>query len=281
MTCRICGSSAVGSRFRLSIYNVVACSTCGVRFLDPQPSDEALAAIYTADYFFARDDEANRTRHAALKAASARRTIALAPPASSGGRLLDIGCGTGDFLLEARSLGYAVTGIEFSQSSCDTAVARLNGNVICGTLESANLAAESLDVVASTDVIEHVRDPIAFAREMRRVLAPGGVALVTTPSTDSWSGRLLGSRWMENKVEHLFYFDRQSLITALRSAGFVTITVRPNVKILSADYIAAHFEKFPEPFDGRILAATARLLPKSLRYRPFPIVASGITAVAR
>ncbi len=281
MTCRICASLAVEKCFRFGDYDVVGCRTCGVRFLDPQPTDATLATIYTADYFFGRDGDSDRIRHAELKSASARRTLAFAPQPSAGNRLLDIGCGTGDFLVQARAKGFVVTGVEFSESSCETARSRVDGTIVLGSLESASFPDASFDVIATTDVIEHVRDPGSFTREMRRVLAPGGVALVTTPSTDSWSSKLLGSRWMEYKTEHLFYFDRQSLIATLQAGGFATVVTQPNVKVLSIDYIAAHLEKFPAPFDGRVVRSLTRRLPDRLRFAPFPIVASGITAIAR
>jgi SAM-dependent methyltransferase len=280
MICRICSSAAIARRFRFERYDVLRCATCDVEFLDPQPDDATLAAIYTEDYFFARDGEEDRERHARLKAASARRTLDLLPPPAAGTRLLDVGCGTGDFLIEARARGYVVSGVEFSPSSAATAAARVDGTVVQGDLFSANFPTASFDVIANSDVIEHVRDPLAFAREMRRVLAPGGRAIVSTPATDSWSARLLGTRWMEYKVEHLFYFDRPSLIRTLNAGGFVTVTTAPNVKVLSLDYILAHFEKFRQPFDGRPLRRISALLPDALRHGPFPIVASGITAIA-
>jgi ubiquinone/menaquinone biosynthesis C-methylase UbiE len=281
MTCPICGAGRIAEHHRLARFGVAACVTCGVQFLTPQPSDADLASIYTSQYFFALDGDDHQRQHARLKQASAERTLRLLPTAPSGGRLLDVGCGTGDFLIAAAARTYEVTGIEFSESSAATAAARVHGMIVHGSLEGAALPDASFDVVATSDVIEHVRDPLSFARELRRVLKPSGVAVVSTPSTDSWSARLLGRRWMEYKVEHLFYFNRPSLERALLAAGFEHVAIVPNVKVLSFEYIAAHFERFPVAGITGIVSAMRRFMPRPLRDRPFPVVASGITAIAR
>ena len=282
MICRICGAGRAQNAFAFHAYQVAHCEACTGEFLEPQPTDAVLAGIYTEDYFFGQTTDAERDRHAYLKSASARKTLGLlGKTASSGATLLDIGCGTGDFLREAVSAGYAVTGVEFSPSSAATAAARVAGTVIQGTLESAAFGGGSFDIVASTDVIEHVRDPLSFAREVRRILKPGGVAIISTPDLDSWSHRLLGRRWVEYKIEHLLYFNHRSLELLLRQAGFTQIELRPHVKVLSVSSIVAHFRNFPIPFWTPLLTGLERMIPEPLLHRPFPIVASGVSAIAR
>ena len=260
---------------------VTYCANCTGEFLNPQPTDEALSQIYTADYFFARDNAVDRERHAYLKSASARKTLSLLPQSlASGTSLLDIGCGTGDFLCEAANAGYQVTGVEFSPTSAAAAASRVPGRIVCGSIDSAAFPDSSFDVVASSDVIEHVRNPLAFACEIRRILRPGGTALISTPDLESWSHKLLGRRWVDYKVEHLYYLNRASLTFLLREAGFTSYSFSPNVKVLSVAYINAHFEKFPVPVWSTITGTVTRLLPPAARHAPFSIVASGITVKA-
>lgn len=280
--CRICGEQAATTAFRFREYEVARCGRCTGEFLDPQPTDETLATIYTSDYFFKNTSDEERACHQALKRATARTSFAAltAAGAPATGRLLEVGGGTGDFLVEAERRGFAVTGIEFSESSAAVTQARIRGRVLIGTLEEAALLADSVDVVANSDVIEHVRDPLAFAREMRRVLRPGGTALVVTPSLDSWSRKVMGRSWVEYKTEHLFYFNRRSIDVLLRAAGFTRIAIRANVKSLSFDYIAGHFEKFPIPVWSRLVGGARRIVPPAIAHRPFNIVASGMTVVA-
>ena len=261
---------------------VARCRNCGVEFLEPQPDDATLERIYSASYFFGTETVDAVERHRALKTATARIYLDLIEPHRHGqSRLLEIGCGTGDFLVEATSRGFDVTGIEISPSSSETATKRLdNGRVICGTLDSVNLPAASFDVIANSDVVEHVRDPAAFAREAFRLLKPGGVMLVVTPSLDSWSRKLLRRWWMEYKTEHLFYFGVRSLSRLLRDAGFSAPDIVPNVKVLSIDYVAGHFARFPVPLVGPLVTGIRWLLPGAVAHRPLRLVASGMTALA-
>ena len=94
-------------------------------------------------------------------------------------------------------------------------------------------------------MIEHVRSPLGFLREIHRVLKPGGTLFIATPSIDSWSARFMRQKWMEFKAEHLTYFDRQTIQTALFKSGFREVIVQSGWKILNFDYIKKHFERFP------------------------------------
>lgn len=268
--------------FPFENYVVARCTACTGEFLEPQPSDETLASIYTADYFFKNETDDERLRHQTLKRETAKKTLdaLFAANGPVAGKLLEIGGGTGDFLVEAEHRGFEVTGIEFSETSAAATAARIRGAVIVGTLESANLDDASHDIIANSDVIEHVRDPLAFVREMRRVLRPGGFALVSTPSLDSWSRRLMGSRWVEYKIEHLFYLNARSIKALFREAGFQNVTILPNVKSLSIDYIAGHFEKFPIPVWSGLVKTVRRAVPPLVAHRPINIVASGMTVIA-
>lgn len=283
-SCPICTTpNTVQLAFARGGLTVWHCSVCEVEYLNPQPDDAALERIYAETYFFGTETESAIQRHQRLKTATAQIYLnLLGRTTGASATLLEIGCGTGDFLVEASSRGYAVTGVEISPSSTHTATKRLsNGTVICGTISSAGLTADSFDVVANSDVVEHVRDPGEFAREVARVMKPGGRLLMVTPSLDSWSRKVMGSLWMEYKPEHLYYFGRRSLTTLLARSGFVDINITPNVKVLSLDYVAKHFERFPVFGFSPLVRSIRRITPDAFAHAPVRIVASGMTAIAR
>lgn len=282
--CHVCESVRIHYLFSACGYRVVRCEDCGLVFLNPQPSDEELARIYGASYFLGSDSEAGRQAVSEVKRATAKFYLSeirrYRGPAA--GRLLEIGCGEGDLLVMAEADGWQVTGLDYSPAACESARQRLKtGSVLCGELQQAQLAAEQFDLCVVSDVLEHVRSPRDFLREIHRLLKPGGTLFVATPSTDSWSARVLRRKWMEFKAEHLTYFDRQTLQTALFKSGFREVIVQPGWKILNFDYVQKHFERFPVPVLTPALNLAARLLPQALRLRHKRIVASGIMAFAR
>ena len=260
------------------------CDYCRAEFLYPQPSDEELGEIYSAQYFIGSNSEAGAQRTAALKRATAALYLKRVQPLVevTNPRLLEIGCGSGDFLLEASSHGFAVEGLEYSPHAVETANSRLGKRAVqAGSLESNELSADHYDVAAGFDVIEHVRDPAYALTCLRRSLKPGGLLVLVTPSLDSWSRRLLGRHWMEYKTEHLTYFGQRSLRCLLRRMGFGEIQFYPNDKVLSFDYIQAHFERYPVPFLSPALRILRKLLPDRVAHQPIKIIASGTMVTAR
>ena len=260
------------------------CRVCGVEFAHPQPSDELLAAIYSHDYFLGSEDAAAAERVAELKRATARLYLdAILPHVKTrGARLLEIGCGAGEFLLEAQGRGFHVEGVEYSKHSSEVANTRLSRNAVrVGSLETADLPPSSYDIIAGFDVLEHFRNPAQALECAYSALASGGLLVLVTPSLDSWSRRLLGRYWMEYKTEHLTYFNTKSLVRLLEQTGFKGIEFLPNYKVLSPDYIVRHFDKFPVPTVTPVVRFIYGMLPSKVAHQKVRIVASGKLAIAR
>jgi len=130
--CHVCQGARFYYLFSVSDYRVVRCDDCGLVFLNPQPSDTELARIYHAHYFLGSDTDAGRQTVSELKQATARFYLAEIGRycGSQSGRLLEIGCGDGDFLVSAESAGWQVTGVEYSPDASAKARQRLkNGDV--------------------------------------------------------------------------------------------------------------------------------------------------------
>jgi 2-polyprenyl-3-methyl-5-hydroxy-6-metoxy-1,4-benzoquinol methylase len=282
--CHVCQGPRIYYLFSACGHRVVRCEDCGLVFLNPQPSDDELAKIYNAHYFLGSESEAGRETVSHIKQATAKLYLSEIRryQGLNNGRLLEIGCGEGDFLVSAESEGWHVTGVEYASAACARARQRLkNGEVRCGELPAANLAAEQFDLCVISDVIEHVRSPRDFLQEIHRVLKPGGTLFIATPSIDSWSARIMQQNWMEFKAEHLTYFDRQNLQTVLFESDFREIIVQAGWKVLSFDYIKMHFERFPIPMITPMLNLIARVAPKKMQYQHHRIVASGMMVFAR
>jgi SAM-dependent methyltransferase len=281
--CPVCATASTRFLFERNRIYIYVCSRCEVQFQFPQPSDDQLAAIYSSSYFLGSKDARLLQNQRALKRATARlyldQVLAHIP---AGGRLLEIGCGHGEFLFEAQARGFHVEGLEYSSHAAGEANAQLGASAVrVGSLEVDWLPRAAYDVIAAFDVIEHLRAPVAAVELLYSALRPGGIIAIVTPSLDSWSRRLLGRYWMEYKREHLTYFNRKSLRHTLESSGFDDVRFTPNYKVLNLEYIAAHFERFPIPILTPILRMVHRLLPRRMRSWPFRIVASGVMAVAR
>src|SRR5688500_17949105 len=115
-----------------------------------------------------------------LIACALDRALGLLPPAAGPRRLLDVGCGTGANLELLARYGEA-SGVDVSAEALAFCRARGLTRVHLGAAERLPVPDASVDVVTALDVVEHLDDDRAGLREMRRVLRPGGCALIFVP----------------------------------------------------------------------------------------------------
>jgi SAM-dependent methyltransferase len=229
-TCHVCEGTRIYYLFSAGDYRVVRCDDCDLVFLNPQPSNEELARIYDADYFLGSESESGRRAAGEIKQATAKGYLSEIARyrGSAPGQVLEVGCGDGDFLELAETAGWDVTGIEYSPAASERARRRLKkGQVHCGELAQASLPADQFDLCVVSDVLEHVRSPLGFLRELHRVMKPGGTLFVATHSVDSWSAPSIREGGTKFKAAYLTYFDHQTLQTALFKSDFREIIVEP------------------------------------------------------
>lgn len=143
-----------------------------------------------------------------------------------GGRLLDIGCGNGDFLARMRGKGWEVEGLEVDSEAVKSARSRHCLTIHHGALETLGLPDGSFDAITANHVIEHVHDPIALLKECLRVLKPGGVLVFATPNINSEGHRVFGRNWSHlDPPRHLHLFSGTTLKECGTRAGFQNIEV--------------------------------------------------------
>jgi SAM-dependent methyltransferase len=200
---------------------IVRCPRCGLgTALRPERFDPA--TIYDEGYFQGaqRDGYADylgseKTLRAEFDR-TARHLLAHRPEA---GRLLEVGCAYG-FFLDAASR-FTCTGVEIS----DAARARCRQRGLAVFPSVAEAAGRGpFDVGVMLDCIEHLADPAEMVADVHRVLAPGGLLLVTTGDWGSWLARATGRHWrLMTPPQHLFYFSRVTLPALLERLGFTVV----------------------------------------------------------
>jgi SAM-dependent methyltransferase len=284
-SCIICNGKKIHYAFSIHQFRVEDCANCGMMRLNPQPSNEELAAIYDAHYFLLNEND-GQSHVSLLKANTADRYLALLQSyvgAPLTGDLLEIGCGHGDFLIRAAEKGLSVTGIEYSAHSAQIAATKLGkqGTVLCGEIDQLLHSEKRFDYIVFADVLEHVRDPRQFLQNIHLLLRENGIAVAVVPSIDSRSAKWMKNKWMEFKPEHLWYFSTKTLRQLLYSEGFGAAKVHTAKKTLSFDYIAAHFERYPvQPFSS-VFAFMQRLLPNFIKKHPLCLDAGGIMMLSK
>lgn len=138
-------------------------------------------------------------------------------------RLLDVGCSSGSMLRIAREMGLDVQGVEPAPRAAATAKS-LGFNVFCGLLDEAAFPDDHFDMVTLFEVIEHLERPLDLAREIYRVLRPGGVWLIGTGNAASWTARAEKEKWEYFDIDrhggHISFFNPDSMRLLARLSGF-------------------------------------------------------------
>jgi len=233
--CILCGTDNSAPLFKgrdrllggEKIFDLVRCRGCGLIYINPRPTLDEIAQYYPAEYEpFVRQEQVtnwyDRLRHRVAIA----RMCRIAGQGQQPGRMLDVGCGGGDFMLGMQQRGWQVRGLDISPVA--VALARKKGlDVFQGQLSDVELEDESFDLVTMWDVLEHLHDPAAYLARVARLLKPEGRFVVTLPNPDGLDFRLFGPRWTGLDVpRHLYVFERRALASLFRHSGLEAESAR-------------------------------------------------------
>ena len=202
-------------------YTYWRCEGCALLNIDPVPSPETLGLAYP-DSYHAYHPHATRLARILKKRYWSRKAARLTRLVPRGGSVLDVGCATGDLLVELKALGVTdVTGIDFNERV--VALAREKDvNVFQGDFDTCSFDEKRFDLIVMTNFIEHVYDPIASMRRARDLLKPGGQLVGETPNWASWDYYLFRRYWGGyHTPRHLHLFNRSSLGVLGERSGFV------------------------------------------------------------
>jgi SAM-dependent methyltransferase len=287
-------------------WSLFRCDRCSCAYLDPRP-DERTAPIAYRTYYDGNPPPPSsmptrgwRRLRRALRNGylNARYGYRLSPSASIGrllvplvpryreladehvrhlrlpagrARLLDVGCGEGEFLVEMQSLGWSVEGIDPSSDAVATARAR-GVPARQGTLAERSLDARSFDAITFRLALEHIRDPIAALAACRHALGPGGVLWIATPSLNAEAHRLFGRNWIHlEPPRHAVVYSASGLARLLSEVGFDVVEVRPSRQARWSFRLSAALARGLGPFDDpprlsrRLALLAARADLKALR----------------
>lgn len=169
-------------------------------------------------------------------------------------KILDIGCGSGTLSLYLASQGHSVHGIDISrrainicvQSAKDLGIKNVTFEVI-NFLED-KITNQKYDVILLLEVIEHLENDIASLKKIYHKLNPGGLLILSTPSSNAPLYRLGLTRDFDKKVGHLRRYQREELVKKIQHCGFQVIEINNNEGLirnfLFTNIFAGYFVRF-------------------------------------
>jgi SAM-dependent methyltransferase len=219
--CPMCAATNTHLAYSLEDFLIVRCLTCGhgtTIYHNKVNSQERFSGAQWIE---------TRSMLERTQATMARRRYQDLAPFRPGRALLEIGCGTGEFLAITKAAGHTVSGLDLSADVVAHVANRYPDiEIHCGTLKSIDFPPGTFDVITALHVIEHVSDPVGLLREMAGLLRTGGLVYIRVPNLDCWYRRVLGRNWWDFCVAHEVHFTDLSLRLALTQAGLEVIDVR-------------------------------------------------------
>lgn len=215
--CPACGEAVNASP--LEVFHGVsryACAGCDLHFWHP-------VAMPNADWYETAYQGRDRT---VMPLEPGHRLFLSDPQAPRHGRLLDLGCGTGNFLSAARDAGFDVTGVEFDSSAVRFAREHYGlERVFAERPEDfrAAHAQEQFDIVTFFEVLEHQEHPRQFLSVAKDCLTAGGFLALSVPNRDRWQK---GIESLDYPPNHLTRWSPQSLRNILERNGFEILSMR-------------------------------------------------------
>ena len=198
-------------------FGVVRCLDCTHVFCAPIPDDVSAHYVDVVDHEY--------LKHALSRKLTASSLVKVLQRYRPGGKLLDIGSATGDFLDVAEKEGnYIVEGLEPCVWSSE--VARKRGLTVHREFleDFSKEHKEQYDAVTLWGVIEHIADPVAQVGRIKTLLRTGGIVALWTGDVDSVTSHFLGRKWWYWQGQHIQYFTHSSLLRLFRVQGFEHLT---------------------------------------------------------
>lgn len=235
VACNTCGSSDATEVARSRDYEFhtcenefvfVRCVPCGHVYLRNRPDLSELSTIYPTSYY--QFNEFLGPRVTWLRSLSQRTKLApLRRYCGPGSVIADVGCGNGELLRVAQQYGdpsWRLVGVDFSPDAC-AHLERMGIDNYCGIFETLTWTGDPPNAIVMNQVIEHLEDPRASVARAHALLAPGGVLILETPSTDAWDARWFFDRYWGgwHCPRHWHLYTPETLAALLSAQGFDVI----------------------------------------------------------
>lgn len=216
--CIICSSDKLTHLKGYEKAHLCQCQSCGFVFSEKIPTTEEL------DNYYKNYGVNNYLSPLTIKRYN--ELLDQFEPYRKTNRILDVGCGIGYFLEEAKKRGWQVYGTELSEESADICLQK-GINIEKGILNIKNYKPEMFDVITSFEVIEHINNPKDELAIFNTILRVGGLVYVTTPNFNSLLRYRLKSAYnIITYPEHLCYYTPKTLSKAFKLSGFKKVKIQ-------------------------------------------------------
>ena len=264
VSCPACGSEEYNNIFNKYECNFDTCLVCETIFVNPRATDKSLFEYYVAaDYYkywvthiFPESEDARRSK---IVVPRVDRILEICKKYSvETGTILEAGAGFGTFSQEisSRRIFKNILSVEPIPELAEKCRSR-GLSVIESGIENCKLEKNSIDVIASYEVIEHLFSPYNFLLKCEEFLKPGGIVILTCPNVKGFDIAPLGGDSDSFDIEHINYFHTKSINILLERCGFEVVELstpgKLDAELLRKRVLAKQYDLSCQPFLNEVL----------------------------
>lgn len=247
LVCPICGGEShkkhiEGKDHNVSgnVFTITECMGCGFRFTNPRPKERHIYKYYQSKSYISHSSTKkgliNRVYHLVRSYQFYKKKEVIQKSSNiKKGKILDIGCGTGDFLKYMASSGWEADGVETDVGAKGIAEKKL-GKKIEGKLDLVD-GENKYDVISMWHVLEHIYNVEDYLKKVNKLLKKGGVLIVGVPNCASYDAKKYKGNWVAYDLPiHLSHFRKNNIREISIKSSFELKSIKP--LFFDAYYIA-------------------------------------------
>lgn len=201
-------------------FQIQECLNCGLLFTEPRPPKDKIGDYYKSEEYYSHQENKKGfipKLYESIKAINLKNKYKIATNGKSAGKLLDIGCGVGDFIHTAEEQGWQCTGVEPSQDAKAIAKKRIKAEILSSE-DLEQIPNETFDVITMWHVLEHVDDLKWQMAQLQRLIKKGGRIVIALPNYKSYDATFYKEKWAAYDVpRHLNHFNKDTLVKIFKT----------------------------------------------------------------
>lgn len=228
-------------------FHICECLNCGLSYTMPRPNKEKIGEYYKSEEYYSHQENKKGfipRLYESVKKVNLKHKYNLATQGLNVGKMLDIGCGVGDFLHTAEEHGWTCTGVEPSEDAKAIAKTKTKANII-NSEDMEKIPDATFDLITMWHVLEHVDDLKWQIEQLHRLTKTKGRIVIAVPNYKSYDAQYYKELWAAYDVpRHLSHFNKNVLTKIFKSKNLEL--VQTDKLIWDAYYISYMSEQYKQ-----------------------------------
>ncbi len=226
-------------------FTIVQCNSCDFKYTNPRPNENKLGDYYKSEDYVSHSNTKKgfvNSAYQLVRKYTLIKKLQLISHYHKTGKILDIGCGTGEFLKLFKDAKWQTTGIEPDPDALKMAVKNY-GLDIKQEVEIKNLETASFDVITMWHVLEHVPKLNERIEDLKRLIKPNGIIVIAVPNCTSLDAKIYKQHWAAYDLpRHLYHFSPKDIDTVFKNHDLKVFIILP--MIFDSFYVSMLSEKY-------------------------------------